>query len=166
MSKNKKDTPLSGAQIKNLMGEINERANIKLDSDISPSTTVNDIFGDSGHVILFHEWPNENVGHWYCMVRHHDKLKNGQYNKNGEIYFFDSFGKDPDTYQRNIKKAVSNNYDEMYMNDIPFQPADSNACGRYCLLVCALNKIGLTPDQIEEVMQTVDIDKFVIDKVR
>lgn len=165
MTRSNKDTPLSGLDIKKLMSQMKERANIKLDSEILPNSTVQDIFNNSGHVILFHEWEGQDVGHWYCMVRQHEKNKN-EYSQNGNVYFFDSFGEDPDKYQPNIKKVLSTKYDKLYVNNIPFQPVESSACGRYCLLVTALNKIGLNPHMIEQFMKSQDIDKFVINTIR
>ena len=163
------DTPLSNHDLERLMNDMNERANIIESSDIKETDNIEDIFNGKGHAIIFVRHPNQKIGHWTVMVRQHDPLKNG-YSKNGNVYYFDSFGERPKN--KNIEKVVLKSYPELLYNDIKFQADDSNACGRHCLLITALNKMGLKPRQIEEVLKKMlrknggSLDKFVIEKIR
>lgn len=152
----KKDYPLSGKELHDMILEMNERPNIIDDKIINEKTTIEDIFKGSGHVILFKDWGGK-VGHWYAMVR----------NYKGEVYFFDSFGEHPDKYNKHIKTAILKSQPKLLYNDIPFQKDSSSCCGRHALLVCALNKMGKSPKEIEEAFKSLDDpDKFVIDLIR
>jgi hypothetical protein len=157
MNKKAKDTPLSGRQLHEMILEMEERPNIIDDKNIKSNSTVNDIFGDSGHAILFHKWPNQEVGHWIAIVRNYD----------GDVYFHDSLGKSPDAYNKNIAKVVLKEYPKLYYNDIAFQKDDTSTCGRHAVLVCAMNKLGLKPHEIEkEFKKMKSPDNFVLELVK
>ena len=152
-----KDEPLNGYQIEQLMNDMNERLNIMTDTDIKPNWTIEDIFKGRGHVFLFHRWPNQEIGHWVCMVRNKEK---------NQVYYFDSFGKRP--YNKAIESVCLKAGYQFLFNDVSFQPESSNACGKYCLLVIALNKMGLSPCQIEQFLRShgKDLNKFILRTVK
>lgn len=162
------DKPLSNHDLERLMQEMGERANIIENKNIKASDNIEDIFNGKGHAILFIEYPDQKIGHWVIMVRHHLSNNNG-YSKNGQIYYFDSFGEKPKN--KNIEKVVLKSYPELLYNDKTFQPEDSNACGRHCLMVASLNKLGYDPHQIEDILLKTfkkkgELDKFVIKTIR
>ncbi len=157
MNKKAKDIPLSGRQLHEMILEMEERPNIIDDKNIKSNSTVNDIFGDSGHAILFHKYPGQEVGHWIAIVRNYD----------GDVYFHDSLGKSPDAYNKNIAKVVLKEYPKLYYNDIAFQKDDTSTCGRHAVLVCAMNKLGLKPHEIEkEFKKMKSPDNFVLELVK
>jgi hypothetical protein len=138
MKKEIVDEPLNGYELQELMNDMNERLNLMIDTDITPDMNIEDIFKGKGNIVLFHPWEGQDVGHWVCMIR------NKKLNK---VYYFDSFGDMP--YNKNIKKVILKSHPELLVNDVSFQPESSNACGKYCLMVISLNKMGLSPEQIE-----------------
>ena len=155
MVKNK-DVPLSGRQLGALIQEMDERPNIIDDKKINQNSSIEDIFSDSGHTILFHDWGGK-VGHWVVMVRQRD----------GDVYFFDSLGEHPNKYNKHIKTVVLKSHPRLLWNDIKFQKDKSNCCGRYAVLVSAMNKLGLKPKEIEtELKKIKDVDKFIINLVQ
>jgi hypothetical protein len=165
------DKPLSNHDLERLMKDMDERANILESKDIKAHHTIEDIFKGKGHAILFNEYPGEEIGHWTIMVRHHNKANNNNnaFSKQGQIYYFDSFGDKPSN--KNIETVVLKTYPELLYNDHPFQLEDSNACGRHCLMVAALNKLGYSPHQIEDVLlkkfkKAGSMDEFVIKTIR
>lgn len=156
-----KDEPLNGYQVQELMNDMNERLNLMVDEEITPNMTIEQIFKDRGHVFLFHPWKGQEIGHFVCMVRHKDE-------QTGKMiyYYFDSFGKRP--YNKAIDKVILKAGHNLYYNDVEFQPESSNACGKYCLLVIALNKLGLNPAQIETFLKShgKDLNKFILETVK
>ena len=78
------------------MQDLSERANIMIDNDVKVTDDVEDIFKNRGHVIFFHPWPNQKVGHWVCMVRN---------KKTGQVYYYDSLGEPP--YNKNIVEVAA-----------------------------------------------------------
>lgn len=129
----KADTPLSNFDLDRLLSDINERANMFAINDITPDTTIEDMFRNRGHCILYKAYNNENsIGHWIAMIR-----------KPGMVYYFDSLGNKPDKKIVDIIKEA--NYKGFY-NEIKYQ-TDQNNCGRWAVLLAALNKI-LSFDQI------------------
>lgn len=164
-----KDIPLTGGKLKELVEEMNERPNIIFGDSINDNSTIEDIFKNSGHAIIYHDWKDgSGVGHWICAVRQHNKQNNKQNNKfgkDGSFYFYDSFGKSPDTYNPSIKKVVSKYYDKLNYNDIVFQAKDANTCGRHCIMVCALNKMGFGPQEIDKFLKRLKSNKVNIDNL-
>lgn len=165
--KNKLDTPLSCVDIVEMMKDINERAErpFIVDKDIKASWNIEDIFKGKGHAILFHPHEGQEYGHWVVLTRSHNK-HNGKFDKDGTCFYFDSFGTMP--YNKNIEKVVLKTYPELYVNDKSYQKGDSMSCGRFCLLVVALNKLGYNPMQMEEILKSMGkkINDFVIEKIR
>jgi hypothetical protein len=158
MNKKAKDIPLSGKQLHDMILEMEERPNIIESKKITSSSTVKDIFGDSGHAIIFHSHgPQSKVGHWLSIVRNYD----------GDVYFHDSLGESPDKYNKNIAKTILKEYPKLYYNDIAFQKDDTSTCGRHSVLVCALNKMKYKPHQIEQVFKEMkNPDDFVLELVK
>jgi len=131
------DRPLSDNQLILLCNEMKERANIVIaDKEI----TFNESFKNSGHVIFWVPNGKQDVGHWVCAVR----------KPNNTCFFFDSFGRSP--YHWHYLKKMFENSKLRYVeyNKTKFQFNNSNVCGKYCLVVIALNKMGLTYKQIED----------------
>lgn len=156
MPKNIKDLPMSGKELHEMLKQMDERPNVIDGKSITKNSTIEDIFHGSGHAIIFHDWGGR-IGHWYAMVR----------NRNGEIYFFDSFGEHPDKYNKNIKDVVLKSGNRFYYNDIKFQNDNASSCARHSLLVCALNRMNKSPKEIEEAFKSLDNpDEFVIEMIR
>lgn len=135
------DIPLSNFDIEHLVGEFAPRANIKVDTNIKPNSSFDDFFGDQGHLILYHSWDGESgsIGHWYCILR--DRFHN--------ILFFDSLGHPPDFYSKSILPFLKNNgAKNVFINTKKIQKNTSNCCGKFCVLIAALNKIPLNISQI------------------
>ena len=64
-------------------------------------------------------------------------------------------------------RVVLKSYPQFLVNDVKFQPESSNACGKYCLLVAALNKIGLSPYESEATLKTMgNVDDFVLKTIK
>lgn len=163
------DNPLSGRDIKNFMQEMNERPNLIFNNDITNDSNAESIFKNSGHAIIYHDWGTD-TGHWLCAVRKHDKNKQG-FNKEGEVYFFDSFGESPNYYNKNIVKALLKDYKKVNYNDIKLQSDDANTCGKHCLMICAYNKLGLGASDIDKILKKmknkkVNFDKLAIDIIK
>lgn len=156
MAKNKKDFPMSGKQVVDMLKEVEKRPHLIDDRQIKPNSRIEDIFDGNGAVIVFHDWGGK-VGHWYAIVRNFDDV----------VYFFDSLGEHPDRYNTNIKKAILNSGKRLFYNDVKFQKDDSSCCGRHALLVCALNKMGMKPKEIESAFKSLENpDEFVINMIR
>lgn len=153
-----KDEPLNGYQVQQLMNDMNERLNMVDDATVRPSMTIEQLFKGRGHVFFWHGWgKGQTVGHFTCLVR--NKAEN-------QVYYFDSFGVRP--YNKAIETVCLKAGYQFLFNDVAFQPDDSNACGKYCLLVIALNKMGLSPCQIELFMKSYGgkINDFVLKTVK
>lgn len=150
------DVPISNWTIEELMQDMQQRANIIEESSITPMSDVErDIFKGHGHVILFHRHKGSNVGHWIAMIRNA---------RTNQVYYFDPLGHMP--HNKDIANVVMKKY-KFLVNDIPFQPESSNACGRHSLMVVGLNKIGLTPYEIEDFLKKMkDVDGYVIKNIR
>lgn len=138
------DTPLSNFDLHKFIQQFETKgANIVADKDITPKTPIENIFQNRGHCILFHKYPNQNVGHWYTLLR--DPNKN--------IFFVDSFGKDPKYYCKNLLPCLKNNgINEVIINKQKMQQ-DNSICGRYGVVLCCLHKLNLTVPQIYDFLE-------------
>ncbi len=134
-------------------------ANIIADENISPNTSAEDIFKDRGHVIVFHRYPNELIGHWYSIIR--DRNKN--------VFFMDSFGEHPDFYCKYMLPALKKGgVKNVFINKKKMQGEDTSICGRYGLVLCTLNKLGLGVDDIYKFLENgkkkhKSYDKFILE---
>ena len=138
MSNPDNDYPLSNFDIEKLVSEFAPHANIKVDTKIKSDTPLNNIFGDQGHTILFHDWGSK-VGHWYCMIR----------DRNNEVFFFDSLGESPDYYNKEIIPFLKNNgIKNLIINKKKFQKNTTDTCGRWATLLAGLNKTSLDVPQM------------------
>jgi hypothetical protein len=146
------DIPLSWADLTKLIGEMSERANIQFDDKFTANSTLEDVFRGRGHCILFHKWPGQSVGHWVCAVR-----KDGAY-----VFYFDSFGKQP--YFPLFDMCLGE-IPTLFENNTKLQEDDTSDCGRYCLAVIALNKLGYSPSQIVTILDTFKSDTFFRKKI-
>lgn len=128
-----KDVPLSNVDINKLVKQFDEKgANIIQDKDIQPTTPIESIFKDRGHAIVFHKYPNQDVGHWYCLLRNPQK----------EVFYIDSFGKSPNYYCKNLIPCLKfNKMRSLIVNDLEMQ-ADNSICGRYAVVFCTINKLN------------------------
>lgn len=134
-SKNTLDYALSDLDIKEAVHQFDSRGpNIKDDKIITPNTNIEEVFNNRGHVIMFHAWPKQKVGHWYVILR----------DKEGNVFLFDSLGHPYTYYNKNYIKFFKNNgIKNIMQNEKVFQHGDSSVCGRYCLVNCVLNKLHL-----------------------
>jgi len=159
----KKDVPLSGRDLSNLFGEMKERSNLVLNNDIKPNWDIEDIFKGSGHAVIFIEYPEEEIGHFVSLTRHHNKKGKG-YNKEGEILYFDSLGEKP---SKELVEVVLKHYPKLLWNDKQYQKDHENSCGRWALAIATLNKLGLSPKEIQKLLDnTKDVNKFIIENFR
>ncbi len=86
------DIALSNIDLNNFIKQTEQKGvNIFEVNKIKPNTSIESIFKNSGHCVLFAGNPNE-TGHWICALRTPDK----------NVYFMDSFGEHPDYYSENI----------------------------------------------------------------
>lgn len=131
---NAKDNALSNVDMDKLLQEIDSRGlNWIKSSNIKNNMTVDDLFDDYGHLVIWHPW-NKNSAHWICILR----------NPNKEYFYFDSFGAKHDVIkEKEILHILKKDSDKskLFVNDITFQKDDSAVCGRYCVLLIGLNKI-------------------------
>lgn len=128
-----RDIALSNIDMDRMLKEIDERGlNWIKSSNIKSNLTVKDLFGNYGHVVIWHPWDKNNA-HWVVLLR----------NKKGQYYYFDSFGEKHDIIKEKelIDILKRGNAKEFYANDITLQKDESAVCGRYCILMIALNKI-------------------------
>ena len=64
-------------------------------------------------------------GHWISTLR----------NPEGEIWFMDSFGENPNHYQKNIIPCYKNNgIKKLSINNSELQCDEAMTCGRYAIL--------------------------------
>lgn len=160
-----KDIPLSGNDLKKMISEMNERPNIIFGKNLNENSTINDIFpNNSGHCIIFHDW-GSSVGHWIACTRQHKKDKNNNYEKEGDFYFFDSFAKSPNYYNKHIAGTALKTYPKIHYNDIKIQADDANTCGRHCVFISSLNKLGLGAKDIDNFLKKLKKEKLNMDEV-
>ena len=81
-----------------------------------------------------------NVGHWWTILR----------DPHGNAFIFDSLAKNPETYNKNIIQFLKNGgIKNIIVNKKKFQIGQkSQTCGRWAILLAALNKTDLNIDQI------------------
>jgi hypothetical protein len=117
-----------------IMKEMKVRGNIFDMRDINRAHNIEDIFKDRGHAILFEESedPEEEVGHWTCLIRNQ---LNG-----GNVIYFDSYGSN--LKDKRLRKILAQKYKVLQINPHQFQDYGKSAvCGRYALLCIGLNKL-------------------------
>ncbi|MET0570938.1 MAG: hypothetical protein ABWZ79_05895 [Pedobacter agri] len=142
---NNSDVPLSGEDLDNAIKHFDERGvNIKTLNDVKEDTDIEQIFRGRGHVVFFHKYKKEKVGHWFATLR----------DRNNNIFFIDSFGMDPGYYNKNLINCFRNNgIKNVIVNKKSMQGENSNSCGRYSVLFCALNKLGLSIPKMYEFIE-------------
>ena len=149
------DFPLSNIDINKMIEQLDKNgANIISSNEIYKMNTIDELFKNRGHVIIHYVYDNNpQNAHWVCLVRN---INNGP----KYIYFFDSFGDNNilnrDTKLKNhlIYLCKKSNY-KFIANNQKIQSNKSMTCGRYCLLVYALNKINTDPEQIEHIIKKI-----------
>lgn len=153
------DKPLSNIDINKAIKKFEERgANIFSDSNIKNNTNIEEIFKNRGHAIIFHKYPNQDVGHWYCILR--DPMKN--------VFFIDSFGLSPNYYNKSIIPCLKNNgIKNIIVNKEKWQKDDSSICGRYGILMSTLHKFDMPISDVYKFMEHGkkkygSFDKFVL----
>lgn len=154
------NTPLSNIDIQEAVKQFEHKgANIISDKIIEPDTDIEEIFKNRGHCIVYHAWDNQDIGHWYGIFR----------DPYGLIFFADSFGENPDHYNKNIIPCLKNNgIKEIIINKEKWQNNNSSICGRYGILISVLRKNGLNIDDIYNFMEKgkklyKSYDKFVLE---
>ncbi len=149
--------PLSNIDLQKLLNEMNEdkgknkeRINIFTVPEMNknPNKFLKKI-DDDGYSILFINPNNVAVGHW---VVHYKNRKTGQH------YFFDSYGKSPAYYDKELVDFYKKYIPNIKYNTEPYQKKEMkvNTCGRYATLIgLGLNNIvpDLTPEKIKEIME-------------
>ena len=117
--------------------------------DIEQMNNLDELFKGQDHVILFIlTAPDKNYGHFVCM-----------FTNSSNLYYFDSYGKKPLEYLNTMKKDGTplNNQtfrlldliksskfkNAFYYSSFQYQSDNDNpaTCGRYCTMICILNKI-------------------------
>lgn len=122
--------PLSNNDIAHMIRKLDgEQLNMMKFDDITPSTTIEDIFDGRGHVLFFQKHKNSNVGHWTSLVR----------NNNNQYVFFDSFGRPISYFNKYLAKILNGT---IYNNMKKYQNDKSSVCGRYAYMLIALNKLS------------------------
>ena len=150
--------PLSNIDLNNYIKEIDKKGVQIYDlNKLKANTYIEDIFNHRGHCILFYG-PN-NAGHWITCLR----------NPNKEIYFIDSFGEDPDYYNKEFLKCMRNNgIKQVHVNKDVLQNDKTQVCGRYGVILTAMNKMGIDPPiMIDFLKDGADkcggnVDKFIL----
>ena len=138
MSKSKehlkyRDVPLSNLHIDEGVKQLADRQKFN-DGNLKPDTNIETIFNNRGHAVIFHKYPNQQVGHWYAVLR----------TPNKEVFFIDSFGKQPQFYNKNWLACLKNNgYKQLTVNTKKYQHEESAVCGRYALYFCTAHKLKL-----------------------
>lgn len=152
------NTPLSNVDLNNAIKQFDSRgANYFNDSDIKPNTNIETVFKDRGHTIIFHKYKDENVGHWYCLLR-----------DNNNIFYCDSFGENPDFYCKNMIPFLKNNgIKNIIINKEVWQNTKSSICGRYGLVLCTIHKFNPSINEIYKFMENgkkkyKSYDKFIL----
>ena len=135
--------PLSDDEIEKFFGS--KKANIVQLNDITPKyNSINEVFGEYNHIILFIATTSPTNGHWIAIVR----------NSNG-IYWMDSLAMKPLNvlnllkkygYHLNgqttyILKLIASSKQPFRWNNIRYQinNTDVNTCGRYATFFSWLN---------------------------
>lgn len=157
-------SPLSNYDIVNTVTkDMKDRVNIIDTQELEDINTIEDIFHNRGHAVLFLP-PDDGstpVGHWVCLLRQ----KTGGRTRKGNVIYFDSYG-DP-LPNGKIKQILKQKYKVIEQNGKRYQQYETNLCGFWCLLMISLNKIipNLNLDLIERFLKkkpsNMSYDEFV-----
>jgi len=156
------DVALSNVDLDKFIKEVETNGlNMRTAKDIKPTTDIDDLFDNSGHVIYFHDNNDgSGVGHWITLLR----------TRNKEYAFIDSFGKSPDYYNKDIMKMMKYNKDKvksLEINKKKLQGDESMVCGKYSIILTALNKKGMKPEDMVNYLKDggkkeKSVDKFIV----
>ena len=133
MTEKQINTPLSNYDLmRGISRELKERANIVDVREIDKYKTVDELFDNRGHAILFEppEDTKSDVGHWTCLLRT---------KKEGNCIYFDSYGNKLNNSK--LRNLLKTKYPEIQYNPIQLQGYGTSVCGRYALVGACLNKI-------------------------
>ena len=135
-------TPLSNENISKIFKTLHSKANIIILPNFK-GNTIEDIFNNTNHAIIFVATNSKYSGHWQLLLR-----------SNNYIYFFDSYGHDftkllnkvfnyygEDAYGESYKLGqilLNSDYckeGRLLMNTVAYQTMDKNddTCGRHCV---------------------------------
>lgn len=147
------DIPLSNYDIYDLLKEAKiETPNIIKSWNIRPGQ---DIFQNCGHAIIFHRWSKDvDIGHWIVCVRN---------KKNNEIIYFDSLATPINDVSKYLKDVLLAYNMPVYINTIKYQGDESSVCGRWCLFIICLNKIGYNHQQIYDILEKLKTEYKTLD---
>lgn len=127
--------PLSNYDlIKIVSKDLKDRANIIDTTKPHTYNDFNDLWKGRGHCILFENPNKKQVGHWTALLRQKAKGK-----KKERCMYIDSYG--GKIKDKKLKQILKKKYDYIEYNPYQLQEFDSNYCGYYVFLLCALNKI-------------------------
>jgi hypothetical protein len=158
----KNDFPLSNYDLEQFISQVDPNGvNIVDITKIKPNMDIETVYDNRGHCVFF--VPPNSGGHWVCTLR----------NRDGEIYFIDSFAETPDYYSDSVMKFFENNHNKgkikyLHINDEVLQEPDSQTCGRYCIILISLHKMGLPPSVMIDYLKDGgkkygSIDNFIIE---
>lgn len=148
---------------------LNGRANVKTMSSLTKYKTISALFGGYDHCIIFTAIENVNSGHWQCIY----------VTLGGILVWFDSYGFTPQyvvnhlknetiknmqfSGMQNLLKLIYDHGETFFMNTFQFQQLAPgvDTCGRYCTLVCAMNRYygsmrkQFLPQDLKEMLENV-----------
>ena len=102
----------------------------------------------NNYSIIFINPKNQAVGHWTSVFKN---------KKNGQVYFFDSYGRSPTHYDPNLTAFFKKHYPTIKFNTEPYQArlGNINTCGRWAMLSSlGFNNIinDFTPEKMKDIM--------------
>ena len=156
MSKLKREIkkPLSNIDLQDLLndmnGELGEKKKINIftvpEMKKNPKLFMKKL-NDNHYSIIFINPSNQPIGHWSIIYK---SIPDNNY------YFFDSYGKSPEYYDKNLFDFLKKHLPTIKYNTIQYQKVANNVntCGRYSTLIMGLNRIiqNLTPEKIKTIM--------------
>ena len=107
--------------------------NIIMYNDLRKYKSIDQVLGKDKQAILLYQTTDEFNGHWVSIFK----------NKDGEIHYFDSYGKKPDywifhdnIYNKTPYLTALFKGKDVHYNTFPFQKSDSQVatCGRFAIL--------------------------------
>ena len=151
--------PLSNLDLDKFIKEADKKGvNMFEVNNIKPNTNIDTVFANGGHAILYYDNGGQDVGHFISTLR----------DKQGNVFFMDSFGEDPDHYSKDILQCFKNNgVKKVSINKKSLQNKTSMTCGRYGIIFTCLNKAGIDPDQMIDFLKDGgkkygSVDKFIL----
>jgi len=145
-------TPLSNIDLNNLLKDVNielggnESVNIFTVDEMKKHTQeFKNKLNKYEYCIIFINPRNKAVGHWTILF----KTKN-------QLYFFDSYGNEPNTLDPQLHKFLMTHYPDTIYNTFQYQRYSDNVatCGRWAMFVLGLKRIfkNLNVEMIHKIL--------------